>query len=63
LTNPFDHDRDGVVNFLDVAVVRGNLFAVLPAPVTGVSAASVPATTPRDRTARYRPAVWAGLQQ
>ena len=31
--NPFDHNRDGFVNALDLNVVRGNLFESIDAPV------------------------------
>jgi ELWxxDGT repeat protein len=57
--NPFDHNRDGVVNVLDVNVVRGNFFATLPAPTT----AAAPSPAARMPHTRYRPGVWAGLSQ
>jgi hypothetical protein len=63
LTNPYDHNRDGVVNVLDVAAGRGNLFAALPAPATNPGVAAVPATVSRDRASRYRPGAWAALRQ
>ena len=39
--NPFDHNRDGFVNALDLNVVRGNLFASIEQPV-------IPALRKRD---------------
>jgi hypothetical protein len=41
IESPFDHNRDGLVNLLDLALVRANVFRTLSPPVA--PAALVPA--------------------
>ena len=57
--NRFDHDRDGVVNVLDMTVVRANMWGLLEAPTFPAKAAEG-AGVPAAVRARYRPGVWAG---
>ena len=52
IDNRFDHNRDGLVNVLDLAVARANRFAALTAPSQSVISAA--ASPSRIRSA-YRP--------
>ena len=61
VTSPYDHNRDGVVNVLDLAAVRANFLATLPAPTPPASAAAVAPAAAAAPQRALRPAYRHGL--